>query len=223
LALPFYPPEFHKYTKLAHANPKHTKSPSITKEFDLYQLGQILWILAESWATGESAQKLKESFHKNSETFQGESFSRRSAFPRLSQNIPDYFRLMVEESCAESPYARPRAVDLLSRFPSTCFDIISVKQKNQSSQVIDVKTLLKCRVRSVLCSICHAHITSITYRCIICVGGDFDLCQHCFDKRRHCNDHSHLLGEILVDIIPSDVTRYHSSVDSLGARHITEL
>jgi len=222
-ALPFYPPEFHNYAKLAHLDSGHTKRPPITKEFDIYQLGQLLWILVESWATGRSAQSLKETFYTSFQLCRGGIYSHRVAFPHISENIPEYFRLMVEECCAESPYARPRAVELLSRFPSACFDMIPGAQGGSSPQAMNVNALQKCRVSSVCCSLCGAQITSITYNCSICTNGEFDICQQCFDEKEHCKDRSHLLRETPVCIIFSDVTRYHSSVDSLGGRHITEL
>lgn len=226
LALPFYPPEFRTYAKVSHLDSERTKRPPITKEFDIYQLGQLLWVLVESWATDRSAQSLKETLYRNLRLCQVGIYSHYATLPRLSEKIPEYFRLIVEECSAESPYARPRAVELLSRFPSARFDLIAGIQGVQSGSSppsMDVNAFQKCRVRSVSCDICGAQITSITYNCAICDCGDFDLCQECFDKKIHCYDPSHLLRESPVCVLFSDITRYHSSVDSLGARHITEL
>lgn len=222
-ALPFYPPEYHPYLRLAHLDPNHMERPFITKEFDIFQLGQLLWILVESWTSGQSAKKLKGTFYTSFRDRQSRIHSHATAFPRLSENVPEYLRHMVGECCAGSPSARPRAVELLSRFPCAHFNMIPGMQEDSAPQAMDISAFQKSRVRSVFCDYCGAVITSIAYYCSLCVGGDYDVCQQCFDDGKHCNDRSHFLIEIPVSITCSDVTRFHSSADSSGKRRITNL
>lgn len=222
-AHPLYPPEFRVYAKSARTCSSHMKRDSITKAFDIYQLGLLLWTLADSWSTGNSTKITKEVLFTNFEARPSVMNSQPAVLPRLSKSIPEYFRLMIDECCSESPCSRPRAEELLSRFPPMQSDTIPEFQGSVSLQPADVNTILESRLRSSFCDICNKQTTSITYNCLICYNGDFDLCQQCFDAGNHCNESSHLLRETPVSLKSLDIKRYHSSVDSGGDRHITEL
>ena len=63
-ASPFYPPEFRHYAKLCGTALDPDENPVVTPEFDIFQLGLLLWILAESWSSGQSALSVKEQFYK---------------------------------------------------------------------------------------------------------------------------------------------------------------
>lgn len=222
--LPFPPVKFHEYTSSAHLDPTLTRKLPITKDLDIFQLGQLLWILGQSWATGRGVLNVTQAFHSEVfyKTMQLGVYSLPAAFPRLPENIPEYFRIIVAQCCSGNPYARPTAVELLSRFPSACPDSIP-SHCGSLPQVPDVNALQKCRIRCISCNICDAKIFSTIYHCCICAGGDFDICQQCFDQGRHCFDPSHLLRETSEFGTFSGIKRHHSSVDSQGIRYITEL
>lgn len=95
-AFPFYPPEFHGHTESTGIGLDQTKSPPVTPRFDIFQLGLLLWILAQSWSSGQSALSLKERFYKAPIWWQGGTNTGPAALSRLPDIIPEYYREVVD-------------------------------------------------------------------------------------------------------------------------------
>lgn len=221
-ASPFYPPEYRHYAKLWGANFDESEVPLVTPEFDIYQLGLLLWILAKSWSSGESALFVKEEFYKPPASWHGGLYTGPDPLPRLPDTIPVYYRDVISTCCAGDPFDRPSTEDLLSKFPSISIDTESNIECDWSPEPMDINAMRGCRAKSQCCDHCWKQIFSKFYICTICDEGDFDVCLACFKEGKHCDDQTHLLVEVDVDGNFPVATRYYSSVDSSGQRSVTE-
>ena len=47
------------------------------------------------------------------------------------------------------------------------------------------------QVYAVYCNICNVNVESVHYHCGVCDSGDFDLCEHCVEEGKHCNNAEH--------------------------------
>ncbi|OAL43183.1 hypothetical protein IQ07DRAFT_593357 [Pyrenochaeta sp. DS3sAY3a] len=218
-AAPFYPPEYRHYAQLYTGVPTDIDQPILTPAYDLYQLGQILWILAESWATGQSAMALKEWFYREPNTWRGGLYTGPDPLPLLSDKVPRYYQDVVNYCCAPDPSDRLPCKDLLRMFPPSNNDM-EPEPSNLTAEPMSIQSMQDCRMDAVMCEFCRKLIDSRLYKCMICVNSDFDVCSQCFDTGMHCYDPDHLLVEATIgDEFPIK-TRYHSSPNKLGVRTI---
>ncbi|KAF2804369.1 uncharacterized protein BDZ99DRAFT_151889 [Mytilinidion resinicola] len=184
--------------------------PLVTPKFDIFQLGQLLWFLAQSWASGESIQSLKEHFLMPSDSV------------ALAELVPTYYKDIVDACRAEDPLDRPSAAKLLSLLPSGTSETEFQGGQDAKPISIDVDTMWKCHPWSNFCDHCGKIISGLIFHCNLCRAGNYDACLGCFKAGFHCLDQTHLLVEVRSEGNIPIGKRYHSSVGSSGLRVVTE-
>ena len=221
----FYPPEF---LYLEHTPPPKTVTdyPNITTKTDLFHLGIVFWHLAENvsrnpWTApacvreGCDKQQSKSCWavHKNP-----------IRLPELSEEIPEYFRHIVNLCRAEDPNDRPPAWKLLEMFPSTG-ESYYTGRLDQRPEAIDLGYLKRTCRSPRYCDQCLENVQRTVFRCNVCRASNFHLCRACYDKDMHCSNKEHFLIELQLSPSSSWVVsgKYHSGVRLSGTRQVVEL
>ena len=157
---------------------------------DIFQLGYILWLLAE-----QKAKTYGLFCPKNACT----NFPRYSCtadhvnpvqLPPCSGNIPQYFGDIIRECRSEDPKARSPACKLAEILP------INDEAKDRTigiRELVDTYSALATSYFSVYCDECGALTTDTHYHCNICYLGNFDVCQTCFAQGIYCYVPQHRL------------------------------
>lgn len=138
--------------------------------------------------------------------------------PSLSEDIPGYYRDMIDQCRAKDPHERPAAWRLLNKFPP-----INQPENGQaegrSREIFGPKSM---GVDVARCDCCCRLTDHFLYHCNLCYEGLFDMCQNCFDSGLHCLDTDHLLVEM--EISPGsnwpEAGNYYSSVRTSGVRDV---
>jgi hypothetical protein len=220
-ACPFYPPEFRYLTHWLKRAPGLIEESLVTPAYDVYQCGQLLWMLAAGWASHEkSALNFKEDFYKVPKSWIEGLWFGLDPLPRLSTEIPGWFQDIVDACCAEDPLTRPSCADLLTNFPSIDNNPDIVPQLDMSPRPLDDVSTRICQMLTSGCERCGRLIIVTAYKCTLCAGGDFDVCSTCFEEGRHCYDKEHLLVELDTSGKMPSATRYHSSPDNNRKRNV---
>lgn len=217
----YYPPECRHFRNLS---PTITGAdcPNITSKADLYDLGLLLWVLAEN--VGYPCRSPVCIREHCAGPVCDESHRDPIALPRLDDHIPQYFKDIVDACRAERPEDRLPARTLLELFPP--------QGALQSSQACgstvdgtDVTSLGKRLLGTVSCDGCrNSNIAHRLYHCCTCKAGNFDICQACYNAGMHCPDKDHLLVEMEnVGDYRGIALKYHSSVKRSGERDVIEL
>ena len=217
---PCFPPEYRYLRKASSISSDH-QLPDRTTKSDIYQLGMVLWLLAEKspW-TSTSAACIRARCNQRPRICEDQSHIDPIALPPLDQSIPVYYREMVVACRAKCPYDRPAAWKLLQSFPSSISDDIGPRVEPESNNVSRLG-YVRCNVG---CDRCRKRDIEPVFHCTVCKAGDFDICQSCFDKGIHCDDADHILVEMNRDskgkcVVPG---RYHSVPDTFGKRYTME-
>jgi hypothetical protein len=231
MASPFYPPEFRYLSQKWHDNgncASQTEECLVTPAYDVYQCGQLLWMLAAGWASADdwalkdkNAPQLKEDFYRSPKGHQGLWFG-SDPLPRLPSQVPSWFQSVVDACCADV-HARPSCKDILKLFPTEVMDTSPGQLRDHGVQPQDTKTMRIGRLRFSSCDHCRQQITDIEYTCNICQAGDIDICPACFLAGKHCDNSEHLLIEVNFEERLAGVTRYHSSVNAAGKKKMYAL
>ena len=155
---------------------------------DIFQLGFILWLLAEhrphitAYMCAISACTTSPRFKCTAE------HTNPVAMPPCSRDVPPYFAEMIEKCRSPDPRARPTAHELAESFPS---------KRDLTQELSTIVTSFAARVnRSYFCTHCDNCGTicrNLHYHCNACSLGGFDLCPPCFEQYRGCFDPSHRL------------------------------
>ena len=217
----YYPPEFH-YVRNMSSGISEADCPRVTSKADIFQLGLMLWLLAENGpATYENPVCRRSGCNAShiTDTVYDLSHAEPVALPTLSESIPKYFRDIVDACRRANPSERPAARELLEMFP---FSIGSRQVQDKLPKLTneDVSMMFKgMRGTRISCDRCaKSHIQLPYFRCTICDFADFYLCQTCYDGGLHCRDDSHLLVEMGTMGSWTIPKRYHSSVRISGDR-----
>lgn len=218
-----YPPEFGHFRNVSSIT-SEAKGPNVTSKTDIFQLGLILWRLAEnSPRTQKSPVCMREGCSPQAHPLYDKSHLDPIALPRLPDSIPQYYRQIVDVCRAEDPNDRLAAWRLLKMFPSTS-EPESSQIETSRPESTATRVLGMSRLGPGFCDHCRKeNIPLPFFHCSVCRVGDFDICQACYDGGIHCYDTDHLLVEMQQVgswIVPG---KYCSSVKSSGDRDLIEL
>ncbi|KAH7074817.1 hypothetical protein BKA63DRAFT_322186 [Paraphoma chrysanthemicola] len=218
---PFYPPEYRYLIRHIDDGPMQTEDCLVTPAYDVYQCGQLLWILAAGWASSEkTALMFKEDMYRAQDQWAVDPNCGADPLPSLPPSVPAWFQDIVD-ACFSTANLRPSCQVLLARFPTgKCITTTDTTSSPSTAELLSETTLRNCRVRSICCSSCWKQIFSIVYHCNICSGGEFDLCSTCWKKGLHCNDTRHPMTEGRIGGIRPPITRYHFGLDGEGKRKV---
>jgi hypothetical protein len=116
-ASPFYPPEFRHLMQNYNNASIQTEDPLVTPAYDVYQCGQLLWMLATGWASpAKNARILKEEFYQVPPSSEIGFWFGPDPLPRLPDSVPAWFQKVVDACCADASKRRS-CDDLLALFP----------------------------------------------------------------------------------------------------------
>lgn len=108
-----------------------------------------------------------------------------------NDEVPAYYRKIVQFCRSASPQQRLPAADLLLLFPTAFQQDIN---KEKSGVIYSFPSPGKDGISCDIClEICHGY----HYHCNICSGGDFDICKKCIEAGKHCLKRDHVLLERL--------------------------
>ena len=219
----YYPPEY-QHLRKASSTMTEAHCPILTSKTDIFHLGLMLWTLASQQSLFQSLICTKSNCQKGS-LCNDESHSKPIALHPLPEAIPQYYKDVMNSCVAEKPEDRPSARELLTKFPAESelqADRLGNLNMGYSSGHNDLLAQARGISLSVTCSHCNTdYIQEVNYfHCNGCDFGDFDLCQQCYDKGKHCFDEDHFLIELEGAKGCALSGKYHSSPDSCGGRKI---
>ena len=218
----YYPPEFQHY-KYASKGVSEADAGDITTKTDLYHLGLLLWHVAENlpW-THKSPICMRKNCPSGANSRCDDSHRNPVALPELSTDVPQYYKDIVSACRAENPQDRPCARTLLKWFPPlTQYE--HLPDANLETQNMDITVIHNPRQKHVGCDICQLHCGKVFFHCSVCLMGDFDICDKCYESGAHCFDKEHLLEQNRKIGSWTVPWKYHSSVNESGTREVVEL
>jgi hypothetical protein len=223
MASPFYPPEFRHLARREQQGPLLTKASLITPAYDVYQCGQLLWMLASGWASSDrSPLTMKEEFYKVPASCDRGFWFGPNPLPALPEVVPRWFQCVVHACLEPNVLERLSCEDLLKYFPSPEIDMNTRIHLGKVPVLQNEVSMRSCRIASMYCSCCKRQITGLYYSCAVCHKGDFDMCCRCFEAGKHCLNLEHLLIKMaFVEGGLPGKTSYCSSKDKSGKRRIS--
>ena len=180
------PPELRKL--FPRRNERATRNMS-SFETDIFQLGMILWLLAEhrgcctGYLCAKSACTTFPSYmclldHTNPVDL-----------PACCNDIPPYFNDIISKCRLPNPKARPSACRLIETFPYTG----EVQEVAPDITVFLERYEPQIAYFCPCCDECGGLAKDVRYHCNVCFEGDFDLCLTCVAQGVHCFVSQHRL------------------------------
>lgn len=217
----WYPPEF-RYLQTRSTDTREADCPDVTSKADIFKLGAVLWLLAENPSRmSNSPSCIRAQCAGQSRICNQQSHFSTIDLPPLPDDVPLYYREMIGACRAREPNDRPAARVLLKMFPSSYSAPILEHVLHPNTGFDSMPENL---VGMGYCNYCQVRPLPLPFfHCNVCIRGNFDMCQRCYDQKYHCYEESHLLVEMIGRngmVIPG---RYFSSVDNTGSRNIIQL
>ena len=150
---------------------------------DIFQLGFILWLLAEHKSTVCGYYCIRNGCTTVPRYSCTADHTNPVSLPPCLNEVPAYFSEIINNCRASNPKARPPARELLALFPQ------GGEMTSSSPEMAELGTKypLTDSVRfSVNCDECGGLTTDLHYHCNICNLADFDICQICVAQGIHC-------------------------------------
>ena len=159
---------------------------------DIFQLGFILWLLAEHKSTVCGYYCIRNGCTTIPRYSCTADHTNPVSLPPCLTEVPAYFDEIINKCRATNPKARPPARELLALFPQ------GGKMASSSPEMAELgmKYPLTDSVRfSVNCDECGGLTTDLHYHCNICNLADFDICRICVAQGIHCFVPEHRLTQ----------------------------
>ncbi|KAH7080205.1 hypothetical protein BKA63DRAFT_237874 [Paraphoma chrysanthemicola] len=219
----FYPPEYIDYRGVHDKSDPQSQLPRITHKFDIYMLGMLLWVFAQSWAEQRTATSIRRRFHHACKPPYMDVERQTIRLPPLHLKVPHYYQDIVDACRRDDPSTRPSAVEILEILTNKQSTMPPASISPKVHSLVDVLSLRECVTSSPSCDTCGIWIHGTFYHCNTCANGDYDICATCFDSNQHCQNKDHLLVEVKDLHSPPAVKKYYSSMKSTGSREFLEL
>ncbi|KAF2033180.1 hypothetical protein EK21DRAFT_86605 [Setomelanomma holmii] len=160
------PPEYCKLWTTCNKSTSDHDAPKLTPEFDVYQLGLMLWVIAQSWAEEVSAQTVRRRFHVFSKPPYMDTERGTFALPPLDAKIPEFYKDMVDACRRDDPSKRPSAMQLLDMMPTLSNTSHRTTGNGYIHQQLDIEFYRSCAPSTKECDTCGAllHGTSTSAR-----------------------------------------------------------
>ena len=173
----YVPPEL-------RSEPGSTPSPKkMNFRTDIFQLGFILWLLAEHKSTVCGYYCIRNGCTTVPRYSCTADHTNPVSLPPYSNGVPAYFNVIINNCRASNPKARPPARELLASFPQGGEMTSSLPEMAELGAKYP---LTDCVRFSVNCDECGALTTDVHYHCNICNLADFDICYICAAQGIHC-------------------------------------
>jgi hypothetical protein len=157
---------------------------------DIFQLGYLLWLLAEHKPKGYGYFCAKSACTNFPRYMCTADHANPVELPPCCAGTPSYFNTIIRECRLPDPRARATAHKLAKLLPYPD----EVEQRPPDThQLLEKYSPSVERYLFVYCNECGARTTDLHYHCYICRRADFDVCQMCFGQGVHCFDPSHPL------------------------------
>ena len=112
----------------------------------------------------------------------------------LSTDVPQYYKDIVNACRAERPQDRVCARTLLTWFPPlTQYEHLS--DANFGTQNIEITATSNGLVKRPHCDKYQWLCGNVFFHYSVCLIGDFDICEKCYESRAHCLDKEHSLEQ----------------------------
>lgn len=156
---------------------------------EVFQLGLLLWMLAEHIDNTAGYFCSRSACTNRPRYMCTVDHTDPIELPSCSAGTPPYINEIIKQCRFSNPKDRKTARQLQETFPPTKNgdDIISTRGIDILNRCARVD-IFPC-----FCSECGSRDMSVSYRCNRCDGGDFDLCEPCFDQGISCRDPRHRL------------------------------
>ena len=162
----------------------------MTFRTDIFQLGFILWLLAEHRSTVCGYYCVRNGCTTIPRYSCTADHTNPVSLPSCLKGIPAYFNDIIKFCRALEPKARLSARELLASFPEGA-DTTSISA--EMAELGAKYPITDCVRFSVNCDECGALTTEVHYHCNTCNLADFDLCHSCVAQGIHCFDPVHRL------------------------------
>jgi hypothetical protein len=219
-----YPPEYAHLRHSPHAT-NETEFSHITPKADIFLLGMMLWYLAMGYPRPGIHRGLLGETLQSIVPFELQKGDEGVVLPSLPENVPRYYRDIVDACRSAHPNDRPSAWKILKQFPQRNYDerprdeIFGLETVDVGFNSIKIAFETRC-----WCSHCLNGVKESYFHCNICTDGDFDICLDCYYKGRHCYDSSHLIVQLIeVESGWTMSKKYHPAARSSVAREVIEL
>ena len=149
---------------------------------DIFQLGMILWLLAEhrGRCTGYlCAKSACTNFPRYACPLE---HTNPVGLPACCSDIPPYFNDIISKCRSPDPKGRPSASRLTETFPYTG----EIKELAPNISVLLERYESQIAYFCPGCDECGGLARDINYHCNVCDEGDFDLCSTCVSQGVHC-------------------------------------
>ena len=171
----------------------NTLGKMVTFRTEIFQLGLILWKLAEHKPNTAGYFCSKSGCTNRPRFMCTADHANPIELPTCNAGIPSYFSDIINQCRLPDPKMRPTACELAKILP---------RSEDDKPAPAGLKDLLKKYARpptfQLHCSECGTREMSVHYHCNICSQADFDLCQPCFTQGIHCFDPRHRLMKRIV-------------------------
>jgi hypothetical protein len=156
---------------------------------EVFQLGLLLWMLAEHVDNIAGCFCSRSACTKSPRHMCTVDHTDPIELPSCSAGTPPYINEIIKQCRLSDPKDRKTALQLQKMFPPTKNgdDIISTHGIEILNRYARVDIFPR------YCSECGSRDMSVSYRCNRCHGGDFDLCETCFEQGIPCLDPRHPL------------------------------
>lgn len=157
---------------------------SLNFQTDIFQLGLILWLLVEHLPKGVGIFCAKSACtHLLYRTCMA-THANPVELPKCHDNTPAYLCDIIRDCRLPDPHSRVSTSELAYVLRSTPQPDITPAEIQQAlgpyiGSDIDFD-------HTVYCDQCGKVTTDIHFHCNLCMSGDFDICQACFEKGRRC-------------------------------------
>ena len=172
---------------ISHINGR-TLGKMVTFRTEIFQLGLILWKLAEHKDNTAGCFCSKAACTNHPRYLCDADHANPVELPTCNPDIPSYFGDIINQCRLPDPKMRPTACELA--------EILPYREADQSATAksIDLLKRYACaHTLTIYCSECGSRNMNVHYHCDICTEKDIDLCQVCFAQGFHCSDQQHRL------------------------------
>ena len=170
-------------------NSRTSQSQPMTYATDMFQLGMLLWLLAEHRRTTNGrfcVSAACTSFPR----FKCAAHCNPVELPPCRGEVPLYFADMIRRCRLHDPQARPSAHELIKLFPTHSHELSDKKLFNSLADRIGFSY--------VICNECGDACGTFHYHCSKCLSDDWDLCPSCFQQGVGCYDSDHQLTKTVL-------------------------
>ena len=168
----------------------NTSWKSLNFRTDIFQLGDVLWRLAEEKAKIGGCFCIKQGCTNFPRHTCRADHTNPVELPACGDGIPPYFNHIIRQCRLPDPKDRPPARKLAELLSD------SGDSEHPPSGLTKLLTSYSSHVEGSLCIYCEecgVLISDVHFHCYTCYSGEFDVCESCHEQGVHCCNSEHQL------------------------------